>query len=127
MDCRSPLAKLQFVTLLKCLTHLQELSECILLPDLSLIMSSNSVFLSFCFTLKIKLVATRKLAEMITHLQFILRHLEIEFVSHTSSYSFSLCTFHLRYSPTSIYLLEKSSGKSMEQEYFWDQNIKQTP
>lgn len=47
----SPLAELWFDTLLKCLTHLQELSEYILLPDFSLKISNHFVSLSFSFTL----------------------------------------------------------------------------
>lgn len=51
MDFRSPLAKLQFENLFKCLTHWQEHTEYIMLPDLPLIISSHLVSLSFCFTL----------------------------------------------------------------------------
>lgn len=110
MDFRNPLTKLRFETLLKFLSHLQGLSEYILLPYLSLIISSHLVSFSFCFILfkRVKIVVTRKLAEIRMCLQFILRPLEIEFVSHTNSHSFSLCTFYLRYSLSSIFFLEKS-------------------
>lgn len=61
--------------------HLQELSEYILLPDFSLKASSNFVCPSVLLSLKrAKIDFTRKTVEMITHLQFILRSLEIQFV-----------------------------------------------
>lgn len=129
MQFRSPLAQLWFETWPKWLRHLKELSEYILLPDFSLTISNNFVSLSFFFTLFEK-------SENRFHkedcgddnvLNFILRSLKIEFDFHNNSYSFCLCTFCLKYSPTSILLLEKSPFRSMEKEYFWGQNIKIIP
>lgn len=115
---RSPLAEFWFETLPKWLMHLKELSEYILLPDFSLIISNNFVSFSFWFTLfeKSKIRFHKEDVQMIMYLLFILRPLKIEIFFHTNSYSFRLCTFYLKYSPISILLLEKSSFRSIEQE-----------
>lgn len=82
MQFRSSLAELWFDTLPKCLTHLQELSEYILLLVFSLIISSHFVSLSFCFTPfeKGKNRFHKEVCGDDKYLQFLLKLLGIEFI-----------------------------------------------